>query len=139
MFCSQQLLLLIVALLVLPVSEVRAGEPTSQPSRKPNDTIVSLTSKAADEVKGIAAGQKRVRYWLRVGVRHDAQTNTFSYTLEIVDAAPDREKDDVYISNGVPVVVDHKSAIYLMGATIDFRDDATGTGFVFQNPNAVEK
>ena len=40
-------------------------------------------------------------------------------------------------SNGVPILVDMKSLLYLDGTEIDFRDEVMGRGFVFKNPNAT--
>jgi iron-sulfur cluster assembly protein len=39
-------------------------------------------------------------------------------------------------NNGVKVVVDKKSYLYLVGTTLDFTGGLNGKGFVFQNPNA---
>ena len=40
-------------------------------------------------------------------------------------------------SNGVKILVDMKSYLYLNGTEIDFKDEVMGRGFVFKNPNAT--
>lgn len=46
------------------------------------------------------------------------------------------EGDQVFDIDGVKVVVDEKSLLYLDGVEIDFHDGLMGRGFVFNNPQA---
>jgi iron-sulfur cluster assembly protein len=48
----------------------------------------------------------------------------------------DLEGDKSFEDNGIKVVVDKKSYLYLIGTTLDFSGGLNGKGFVFQNPNA---
>jgi iron-sulfur cluster assembly protein len=48
----------------------------------------------------------------------------------------DRNGDKVFEDNGVKVVVDKKSLLYLLGTTLDFSGGLNGKGFQFVNPNA---
>lgn len=45
-------------------------------------------------------------------------------------------QDKVFESNGVSVIIDTTSYLYLIGMTLDFEGGLNGQGFVFQNPNA---
>jgi iron-sulfur cluster assembly accessory protein len=45
--------------------------------------------------------------------------------------------DEVLEREGVQFLVDHESATYLDGATLDFHGGLTGTGFQIVNPNAA--
>ena len=47
-----------------------------------------------------------------------------------------KEGDAVVESEGVEFFIDTESADYLRGATLDFREGLTGTGFQIVNPNA---
>ena len=47
-----------------------------------------------------------------------------------------RAGDEIVARDGVRVLVDGESLGFLRGATIDYCDDLTGTGFRIQNPNA---
>ena len=45
--------------------------------------------------------------------------------------------DQVFETDGVKVVVDPKSFLYLNGTEIDYVDGLTGAGFTMKNPNAT--
>jgi len=47
-----------------------------------------------------------------------------------------RPEDEVFEDNGVKVVIDPKSILYLYGTTLDFSEGLNGKGFYFHNPNA---
>lgn len=47
-----------------------------------------------------------------------------------------REKDEIFEDNGIKILVDRKSLLYLLGTTLDFSDGLNGKGFQFVNPNA---
>lgn len=59
----------------------------------------------------------------------------FMYTLDIASQT-DSGKDQFGESEGVHIVVDQKSLLYLMGTVLDYQDTEKGSGFVFNNPNA---
>ncbi len=46
------------------------------------------------------------------------------------------DTDQVFEDNGVKIVVDRKSLLYLAGTTLEFTDGLNGKGFQFVNPNA---
>ncbi len=46
------------------------------------------------------------------------------------------EKDKVEVIDGVKIVIDEKSSLYLDEVEVDFQDSLMGRGFVFNNPNA---
>jgi iron-sulfur cluster assembly protein len=58
-----------------------------------------------------------------------------SYKLGFDKEAPSAQ-DKVFSHEGVSVVCDSKSYLYLAGTQLDFSDGLNGTGFVFNNPNA---
>ena len=47
------------------------------------------------------------------------------------------ERPGVLERDGVQFLVDPESASFLEGATLDFKDGLTGTGFQIVNPNAA--
>jgi iron-sulfur cluster assembly protein len=98
---------------------------------------ISLTETAAKEVKRIIEEQQlpKDQTRLRVGVRGGGCSG-FSYLLDLTEEAAG-EQDEAMESNGVPILVDMKSLLYLDGTEIDFRDEVMGRGFVFKNPNAT--
>ncbi|MGY6562925.1 MAG: HesB/IscA family protein [Luteibaculaceae bacterium] len=46
------------------------------------------------------------------------------------------ENDKVFEDNGVKIVVDKKSILYLAGTELEYTGGLNGKGFVFRNPNA---
>ena len=71
--------------------------------------------------------------FVRVGVKSGGCSG-LSYDLKF-----DRETledDKVFEDNGVKIVVDKKSFLYLAGTTLEYSGGLNGTGFVFNNPNA---
>ncbi|MEM9672025.1 MAG: HesB/IscA family protein [Cyclobacteriaceae bacterium] len=47
-----------------------------------------------------------------------------------------QEGDHIYEDQGVKILVDKRSLLYLLGTTLDFTDGLNGKGFQFINPNA---
>ena len=47
-----------------------------------------------------------------------------------------RPNDKVFEFDGVRIVVDPKSLLYLHGMTLDYKESLMYSGFVFENPNA---
>ena len=48
-----------------------------------------------------------------------------------------KDTDEVFEDNGLKILVDKKSMLYLLGTTLDFSDGLNGKGFQFINPNAT--
>jgi iron-sulfur cluster assembly protein len=102
---------------------------------------ISLTETAAREIKSIIDEQSKsgelkadaVR--LRVGVKGGGCSG-FTYMLDLTEDAPS-EADLEQESQGVKILIDEKSEMYLDGTEIDFKDEVMGRGFVFKNPNAT--
>ena len=71
---------------------------------------------------------------MRVGVKGGGCSG-FSY---ILDLTGDLNDNDQIVSDedGVKVICDPQSLLYLNGTEIDFRDEVMGRGFAFDNPNA---
>ena len=97
---------------------------------------IELTETAAREIKQIIQQQEldSGKTRLRVGVKGGGCSG-FSYLLDLTEQ--DRDTDEKFEMNGVTIVCDTKSYLYLNGTTIDFKDEVMGRGFVFTNPNAT--
>jgi iron-sulfur cluster assembly protein len=48
-----------------------------------------------------------------------------------------RELDEVFENEGVNLIVDRNSMMYLAGARVDYVDNMMGGGFAIDNPNAI--
>jgi iron-sulfur cluster assembly protein len=72
-------------------------------------------------------------WFLRVGVAGGGCSG-LSYKMDF-DNEP-KPTDQVFEDNGVKIVTDLKSFLYLVNTTLDFSDGLNGKGFFFNNPNA---
>ena len=54
--------------------------------------------------------------------------------LDVTDRPAD--DDEVFESNGIRVICDPKSLLYLNGTTVDYVDSLQGSGFKISNPNS---
>jgi iron-sulfur cluster assembly protein len=59
-----------------------------------------------------------------------------AYVLEFADEA--RPEDLVFDAEGVKVVVDPKSLLYLDGTELDYTREGLNEGFRFNNPNVKD-
>ena len=71
--------------------------------------------------------------FVRVGVKSGGCSG-LSYDLKFDRDHGDDDK--VFEDNGVKIIVDKKSFLYLIGTTLEYSGGLNGTGFVFNNPNA---
>ncbi len=71
--------------------------------------------------------------YVRVGVKSGGCSG-LSYDLKFDNQQ--QEGDKVFEDNGVKIIVDKKSFLYLIGTTLEYSGGLNGTGFVFNNPNA---
>lgn len=71
--------------------------------------------------------------FVRVGVKSGGCSG-LSYDLKF--DKEQLEDDKVFEDNGVRIIVDKKSFLYLIGTTLDYSGGLNGSGFVFNNPNA---
>jgi iron-sulfur cluster assembly protein len=98
---------------------------------------ITLSDTAAREIKTIITQQSLpdAATKLRVGVKGGGCSG-FSYLLDLTEE-PKADADEEMESNGVKILVDNRSLLYLDGTEIDFKDEVMGRGFVFKNPNAT--
>ncbi len=71
--------------------------------------------------------------YVRVGVKSGGCSG-LSYDLKF--DKEHQEEDKIFEDNGIKVIVDKKSFLYLIGTTLEYSGGLNGTGFIFNNPNA---
>ena len=72
--------------------------------------------------------------YIRVGVKSGGCSG-LEYVLKFDNEKT--EADQVFEDNGVKIIVDKKSFLYLVGTTLEYSGGLNGKGFVFNNPNAT--
>lgn len=74
---------------------------------------------------------------LRVGVVSGGCSG-LTYELDFDESEIDEDDDEkIFEDNGVRLIVDMRSFLYLSGTELDFTDGLEGEGFHFHNPNAT--
>jgi iron-sulfur cluster assembly protein len=97
---------------------------------------IYITDKAKQKVLELLeeAGHNNDRsYFVRVGVAGGGCSG-LSYKLDFDNER--KPTDQVFEHNGMKIVTDLKSFLYLVNTTLDFSDGLNGKGFHFINPNA---
>ncbi len=97
---------------------------------------IYISDKAKKKVEQLMADAGVVNdpsYFLRVGVVGGGCSG-LSYKLDFDNES--KPMDQVFEDNGIKVVTDLKSFLYLVNTTLDFSDGLNGKGFYFSNPNA---
>jgi iron-sulfur cluster assembly protein len=94
---------------------------------------ITLSEAALKEVKRLMNVQGITEGGLRVGIKGGGCSG-LSYTINFDDKIG--QYDSVFETDGVKLIVDAKSAIYLQGTQLDFQKDLMGGSFKFVNPNA---
>jgi iron-sulfur cluster insertion protein len=94
--------------------------------------MITVTPKAIERIKTIMAALDPVPAAVRIGVKGGGCSG-FSYAMQF-----DNEKgamDKSLEFDGLTVLVDGTSAMYLDGVTIDYLETLEESGFKFDNPN----
>ena len=100
------------------------------------DNAIVVSDKAKVKVKQLMADAgvaDDLSYFLRVGVVGGGCSG-LSYKLDLDNEQ--KPMDQVFEDNGLKVVTDLKSFLYLVNTVLDFSDGLNGKGFQFINPNA---
>ncbi len=87
------------------------------------DRLLSLMKEHNDNTK----------QYVRVGVTAGGCSG-LSYNLDFDSLV--LEGDKVFEHNGIKLVVNQKSYLYLVGTTLNYSGGLNGKGFIFENPNA---
>src|SRR5262249_33090513 len=95
---------------------------------------VALSEAAAKQVKELKRAQNLPEtVFLRMGVKGGGGSG-MAYALEFCRGRGPHDKE--FELDGIKVVVDKKSYLYLNGTTLDYVQQGLTGGFTFVNPNA---
>lgn len=97
--------------------------------------MIKITDNAVKEIKRILETDPEAKdSRLRVQVVGGGCSG-MSYKLGF-DKSPANPSDKSFERDGIKILVDPKSFLYLTGTELDFSGGLSGTGFTFNNPNA---
>jgi len=106
-----------------PVTPTESGEELPE---------VQITPKAIEMARKALERRGTPDAAIRLGVRGGGCSGV-SYAIEFADTT--RETDRVFEFDGVRIVVDPKSLLYLRGSVLDYEFKLMEHGFKFRNPN----
>ena len=96
--------------------------------------MIKVTEKAKERIIQLRAEENMSEeHNIRVSVKGGGCSGLM-YDLDFDDTLKD--EDQVYEDQGIKILVDKRSLLYLLGTTLDFSDGLNGKGFQFINPNA---
>ncbi len=116
---------------------MEAQATTTPATSAPSATLraelsVALTPRAILKAREALVKRGTPDAYLRLGVRGGGCSG-FAYAVEFADEA--RSRDRVFDFDGLKVVVDPKSLVFLNGCTLDYEVKLMSHGFKFVNPN----
>jgi iron-sulfur cluster assembly protein len=97
--------------------------------------MIKVSENAVKKAKSLMEeeGKNPAEAFIRVGVKGGGCSG-LSYELSFDTEIKDDDKE--FEDNGMKIVVDKKSFLYLIGTELDYSGGLNGKGFVFNNPNA---
>jgi iron-sulfur cluster assembly protein len=114
------------------VNEVNDLIEFSTDIRQGNEKLVKVTLSASQKLTQLMDREGRGNF-LRIRITGGG-CNGLSYKMKFVEQG--KSGDIGVLSEGIRVLVDSKTALYLRGTTLEFSDKLVGGGFKFSNPNA---
>lgn len=94
--------------------------------------VAESAKEKIDELKGSEGLDSE--YFVRVSVTSGGCSG-LTYHMDFDNES--RPNDQIFEDNGVKIVTDLKSFLYLCNTTLEFSGGLNGKGFYFDNPNAA--
>ena len=95
--------------------------------------MITISDSAKQRLHDLLDKDNRKKSFVRVGVESGGCSG-LSYKLDFDNKK--HQDDEMIENNGIKLLVNKKSFLYLIGTTLEFSDGLNGKGFVFNNPNA---
>lgn len=97
--------------------------------------MIKVSDSARDRLSALMkeSGKDLADTYIRVGVTSGGCSG-LSYNLDFDGEM--KEDDKLFEDQGVKIVVEKKSFLYLVGTTLEYSGGLNGKGFSFNNPNA---
>jgi iron-sulfur cluster assembly protein len=95
--------------------------------------MIKVTESAKKQAMRLIDDSGEENSFIRVGVQGGGCSGLM---YELNFDTKEQEDDKSFEDNGVKIVMNKKSFLYLVGTTLDYSGGLNGKGFVFVNPNA---
>jgi iron-sulfur cluster assembly protein len=95
--------------------------------------IMSVSSKAIEQIKSLLARRGKPAFGIRVGVKSGGCSG-LSYFIEYADAK-NKYDEIIVVDNSINILIDPKALMYLVGTEMDYTETQFKSGFTFANPN----
>ena len=96
---------------------------------------VNITQKALDKAKELIRLDNN-----SIGLRIEIKKGGCSgMTYNVVHAKNFHEQDEIIKKDGVTFVIDPSAILFIIGSTIDWKEDLSSSQFVIENPLASAK
>lgn len=94
--------------------------------------LFTLSPDAALRIREMLDSRGKSSLGIRVGVRTRGCSG-LAYTLEYADQQ--HPHDEIVESEGIKIFIDPKAVLFVVGTTMEYKDEKVAKGFVFTNPN----
>ena len=95
--------------------------------------MIKISDSARNRLLTLLKNEEGRKSYVRVGVESGGCSG-LSYKLDFDNNKKD--EDELIENNGIALLINKKSFLYLVGTVLEFSDGLNGKGFVFNNPNA---
>jgi iron-sulfur cluster assembly protein len=113
------------------------SEPTTPQTQTPSEPAkeaprtFGMTERAAAQIARLRTERGTPDAALRVAIKGGGCSG-LTYVMEWADTI--RERDKVFERDGVKVVIDPKSYLYLLGSELTYQESLMASGFKIENP-----
>ena len=97
------------------------------------DAQIFVSKKAVTRSKAVMSSEGKSNFYLRMSV-DSGGCSGMNYKMDFDEKQ--KKFDKLFEQNGLKVICDLKSWLYLKNITIDYSDDMLNGGFKIENPNA---
>ena len=94
---------------------------------------ITVTKQAVKRLKAVMKCEDKDNQYLRMSVESGGCSG-MSYKMDF--SSEKKEFDKIFETNGLSVICDLKSWLYLKNIEVDYSDDLLNGGFKINNPNA---
>ena len=100
-----------------------------------NNPLVNITDNAVNRAKDLLSNNQNVA-GLRVSV---SQGGCSGMTYKVSFSEKINDGDEVINKNGINFIIDPSAVMFLIGSTIDWKEEQFKKGFTFENPNETAR